>query len=267
MNCARKGIGWVIRGIAGLCALFAVAATVLCAHAPLSRAVELHVLAAGATEATIRDMVGQFEKQTGNSVKLTYGAVGALRDKIVAGEPVDVTIVTPAILEQLDAKGLIRKDTRTDVGRVGGGIAVRRGAPEPDVSTPEALKKALLAAEHVYYADPATATAGAYFMKVADGLGVGDEVRKKGRSAPGGKEAMKEMAADPGVAIGLTQMSEIVSVPEVKAIGPYPGKLQLSTTYSGVVVKNAKYPDAGMEFLKFLTSPAVQARFRKGGYE
>jgi len=212
-------------------------------------------------------MVGQFEKQTGDTVTLTYGAVGALRDKIYAGVPADVTIVTPVILEQLDAKGLVRLETRTDLGRVGGGIAVRRGAPEPAVGTEEDLRRALLAADRVYYADPATATAGAYFMKVADRLGVGDQVRKKGRMAPGGKEAMRLMAQDAGTAIGLTQISEIVAVPEVKLIGHYPGALETSTLYAGVVLNTTGHPEAAQAFLKFLLSDPVQARFRKGGFD
>jgi molybdate transport system substrate-binding protein len=87
-------------------------------------------------------MVGTFEKETGHTVKLAYAPVGALRDKIYAGEPADVTLVTPVIIEQLQAKGLVRPDTRTDLGQVGGGIAVRVGASRPAVGTPEQLKQA-----------------------------------------------------------------------------------------------------------------------------
>ena len=94
-------------------------------------AVELNVLAAGAVEAVVRDVVGSFEKESGHTVKLTYAPVGALRDKIYAGEPADLTIVTPVIIEQLLAQGLVRSGTRTDLGRVGGGIAVRKGSPRP----------------------------------------------------------------------------------------------------------------------------------------
>jgi len=80
---------------------------------------------------------GVSEKESGHTVKLTYAPVGALRDKIYAGEPADLTIVTPVIIEQLLARGLVRSGTRTDLGRVGGGIAVRKGAPRPAIGTPE----------------------------------------------------------------------------------------------------------------------------------
>lgn len=230
-------------------------------------AVELNVLAAGATESTVRDMVGTFEKESGHTVKLTYGAVGALRDKIYAGEPADLTIVTPIIIEQLQAKGLVRPNTGVDLGRVGGGIAVRMGATRPAVGTPEELKQALLTVKEVYYADPATATAGAYFLRVADRLGVGDAVRKKGRTAGGGKEAMELMAKSNADAIGLTQISEILSVKEVVLVGPYPGDLQTMTTYTGILLTRTPHPEAAEAFLRFLTSPPVQARFKKAGYE
>jgi len=231
------------------------------------QAVELNVLAAGATESTMRAMVATFEKESGNTVKLTYGAVGLLRDKIYAGEPADLTIVTPIIIEQLQAKGLVRPETRADVGRVGGGIAVRVGAPRPAVGTPDELKRALLAAKEIYYANPATATAGAYFLKVADHLGVAEAVRQKGKTGAGGKEAMEMMARSSADAIGLTQISEILSVKEVVLIGPYPGKLQTMTTYTGIVLARTPHLEAAQAFLRWLKSPAVQAKFKEAGYE
>ena len=230
-------------------------------------AVELHVLAAGATESTVQDMVGTFEKESGHTVKLTYGAVGALRDKIYAGEPADLTIVTPIIIEQLQAKGLVRPATRMDLGRVGDGIAVRVGAPRPAVGTPDELRQALLAAKEVYYADPATATSGAHFLRVADRLGVGDAVRQKGRTARGGSEAMELMAKSNADAIGLTQISQILSVKEVVLVGPYPGDLQNMATYAGILLTRTPHPEAAEAFLRFLTSPPVQARFKQAGFE
>jgi molybdate transport system substrate-binding protein len=228
--------------------------------------VELNVLAAGAVEAVVREMVGTFEKESGHKLKITYAPVGALRDKIYAGEPADLTVVTPAIIEQLQARGLVRPVTRTDLGQVGGGIAVRKGNPRPAIGTPEELKQALLSAKEIHYADPKIATAGAYFLKVADRLGIGEEVRKKGRTAGSGKASMELMAKSTAVAIGLTQISEILSVPEVELVGPYPGDLQLMTTYSGIVLERAPNPAAAEAFLKFLISLPVQERFKKQGY-
>lgn len=233
-----------------------------------ARADDLVVLAAGATESTVRDVLGAFEKESGHRVvTLSFGAVGKLRDRLQAGERADVVVVTPAVLEQLEARRLVRAGSRVDMGRVGGGVAVRAGAPRPAVGTPEELKRALLDAAEVYYADPATATAGAHLLQVADRLGVGAEVRRKGRVAPGGREAMQAMARSGDRAIGLTQISEILSVPQVILVGPYPGDLQRMTTYSGVVAAGAAHPEAAAAFLRFLSGPLARARFARAGFE
>ncbi len=230
-------------------------------------AVELNVLAAGAVEAVVRDVVSTFEKESGHTVKPFYAPVGALRDKIYAGEPADVTIVTPAIIEQLKARGLVSPASQTDMGQIGGGIAVRKGALRPAIGTAEELKQTLLAAEEIYYADPKIATAGVYFLKVADRLGIGEQVRKKVITAGGGKPSMQLMSKSAKNAVGVTQISEILSVPEVELIGPYPGELQQMTTYTGILLARTKNTAAAEAFLKFLTSAPVQARFRQQGYE
>lgn len=245
-------------------AAFAIA---LLLGAAVTRAEDLAVLAAGATESTLRDVIPTFEKESGHHVTVAFGAVGKLRDRVEAGEKPDVIIVTPAIVEQLEAKGRVRPGSRVDLGVVGGGIAVRKGAPRPAVGTPEELKRALLQAAEVYYADPAIATAGQHLMKVVDSLGIGDEVRKKGHVRPGGREAMQAMARSKANAIGLTQASEILSVPEVVLIGPYPGDLQNETTYTGLVFSGAAHADAAAAFLKFLAGPVARARFARAGFE
>jgi molybdate transport system substrate-binding protein len=228
---------------------------------------ELYILAAGATESILMDVVGTFEEESGLTVRPAYAPVGALRDRIYAGEPADLAIVTPAIIEQLQARGLVRPGTTVPLGKVGGGIAVRKGAPHPAVGTSGELKQTLLDATEIYHADPKIATAGAYFLRVADRLGIGDEVRKKGRETGGGKASMQRMAKSTANAVGLTQISEILSVPEVSLVGPYPAGLQEMTTYAGVLLERTPHPEAAQAFLGYLTSPPVQARFKQAGYE
>ncbi len=98
-------------------------------------------------------------------------------------------------------------------------------------------------------------------------MGIGEEVRRKGRTAGGGKVSMELMAKSTVEAIGLTQISEILSVPEVELVGPYPGDLQLMTTYTGILLERTAHPAAAEAFLRFLISSPVQARFRQQGYE
>jgi molybdate transport system substrate-binding protein len=230
--------------------------------------VPLKLLAAGATEAAMRDQIGAFQAQTGLTVDITFGAVGALRDHVIAGAPADVVIVTPAIITTLDAQQRIRAGSRVDLGRVGGGIAVKAGAPVPAIATAEQLKQALLDADEVYYADPAKATAGAAFMKVVDALGIGDQVRGKGHVAPGGKEAMRNMARSAAAhPMGVTQISEILSVPEVNLVGEYPGTLQVKTTYSAIILERTSRLDDAQKLVQFLVGPAFQARLARSGFE
>ncbi len=232
-----------------------------------ARAGELRVLAAGATESTLRAVLPEFEARSGDRLEVAYGGVGQLRDRVASGERADAVVATPAVLEELEARRLVRAGSRVDLGTVGGGVAVRAGAPRPPVGTPDELRRALLAADEIYFPDPASTTAGAYLLSVADRLGIRAEVRRKARNAPGGKQAMQLLARSTRHAVGVTQISEILSVPEVALVGPYPAPLQKATTYAGVVLAGASAPDAARELLRFLASPPVQARFRAAGFE
>jgi molybdate transport system substrate-binding protein len=117
--------------------------------APSAPTEPLRLLAAGATEPSVRDTLPQFEADTGLTVVFDFGAVGALRDRVLAGEPADVMVVTPAIIMTLEAQQGVRGGSRLDLGQIGGGIAVRAGDPLPAIDTPEALEQALIDADEV----------------------------------------------------------------------------------------------------------------------
>lgn len=228
---------------------------------------EINLLSAGAVEHVIRQTAAAFAEERGHTLKATFAPVGVLQEAILAGQPADVAIVTPPVIEVLAGRGLVAPQTRRDLGRMGGGIAVRRGAPLPAVTTAAELKETLLRAEEIYYGDPKIATAGAHFLKVAEGLGIGREVRQKGRTAPGGRAAMQAMARSTKEAVGLTQISEILSVEEVVLVGPYPPEFQAMTTYAGVVLKGAAHAEPAEEFLAFLLGKGVQELFSRAGFE
>lgn len=228
----------------------------------------LNLLAAGATQGSVTDELPAFEQESSLTVHATYGAVGALRDLVTGGTPADVMVVTPAIITTLDGQHLVRAGSRVDLGQIGGGLAVKAGAAMPDISTPDALKQALLDADAVFYADPATATAGAALMTLVDNLGIGTEVRAKGHTAPGGAEAMQAMADSTAThPVGATQVSEILSVSAVTLVGQYPAPLQVKTTYSAFIVEGTKRLDDAQALVDFLHGPAFQARLAKSGFE
>jgi len=228
----------------------------------------LRLLAAGATEDSVRDTIQAFEAKSGLSVAFEFGAVGALRDRVLAGEPADLVVVTPVIIQALEAQQRVRAGSRVDLGKIGGGIAVRAGDPLPAIDTPEALEQALLDADEVYYADPAIATAGAALMKVVDTLGIGDQVRAKGQIAAGGKAAMQNMtlSSAPRV-IGATQISEIKAVPAALLVGGYPAPLQVETTYSAIILERTARADDAAQLIQFFAGPDFQARLAQSGFE
>ena len=247
-------------------ALVLVVPLAACAHT--AKPAPLVLFGAGASEASVDDTIGDFEAQSGVTVASTFAAVGSLRDKVLAGEPADVLIVTPAIITTLDAQHKVHAGSRVDLGRVGGGLAVKAGTPPPAIGTADEFKQALLDADEVYYADPAVATAGAALMKVVDTLGIGDQVRAKGHLAAGGKEAMQQMARSTAArAVGVTQISEILSVPEVMLVGEYPGDLQVKTTYSAIIIEGSTRLDDAQKLIQFLSGAEFQARLAKSGFE
>lgn len=228
----------------------------------------LNLLAAGATEAAVRDEIGIFNTQSGLTVNFTFGSAGAVRDMVLSGTPADVVVVTPAIITTLDGQQRVSPGSRVDLGRVGGGLAVKAGAPLPAIATADELTQTLLDADEVYYADPALATAGAALMTVVDSLGIGDQVRAKGHTAPGGKEAMQNMTQSTAArAIGATQISEILSVPEATLVGEYPGALQVKTTYSAIIIAGTERLADAQQLVQFFLGPDFQARLARSGFE
>jgi len=239
-----------------------------CGDNPREVPAPLKLLAAGASEASVRDEIGVFQTDSGLTVDATFGAVGALRDQVLGGAAADVMIVTPAIITTLDAQALVHAGSRVDLGRIGGGLAVKTGTTAPVISTTEEFKQALLAADEVYYADPAVATAGAALIKVVDALGIGDQVRAKSHLGAGGKEAMQMLAQSTAAhAVGVTQISEIKSVPEVMLVGEYPPELQVKTIYSAIIVERTTRLADAQKLVQFLSGPAFRARLAQSGFE
>ena len=234
-----------------------------------ARASELQVLAAGAVQAVLPALATTFEGQTGHTVKVSYGTVGDLVGKIQAGQRVDVIILTPAALTSLEGQGLVRPGTQANVGSVGAAVAVRVDAAAPDVSTPEALRVALLSARRVIFADPTKASSGIHFARVIERLGIAEAVKAKAHIVATGIIAMQDLARDtgPGLVIGITQVTEILPNPGVKLVGPLPGDLQNITTYTAALGAQPADPAAAQAFLTSLTNPAGKQAFATAGFD
>lgn len=211
-------------------------------------------------------LVAAVARQSGVEVEGSFGAVGAMLEKLDAGEACDIVIVTRKQIDALAARGGIVAATVADLGPVPTGIAVRASDPAPDVSSAEALRAALLAADSIHFPDPARATAGIHFAKVLEALGIRGEVESRVRIHPNGATAMSALAQARGHPIGCTQATEILATPGVKLVAPLPPGFALDTVYTAAVSAAATEPQGAADFVARLTGEGTRAARTAAGF-
>lgn len=241
----------------------ALLAALLAAATAATQAAEVRVFVAGAAKAAVERIAPEYERATADRLVASYDTVGALRDRIVAGERPDLVILSGAAVEALAARGLVGAEARHEVGVVVSGLAVRRGAPVPDISSEDALKRTLLAAKSIAHADGARgATSGAHFASVIDKLGLRSQLQGRITVLPFGVEVI-DGVADGRFEIGVSQSSEIVPNPGVTFVGGLPAPLSLVTPYVAAAIGDSA---RGAALLRFLASPAARAQFEAAGF-
>ena len=228
----------------------------------------LHLLSGGAAQGLVTALRARFETSPSPILAAEFGAVGIMVERLLAGRPCDVFIVTRALVNQLTDLTHLRAGSSHDLGVVRTGIAVQHGQASPRVDTPEALKVALMAASAIYFPDPVKATAGIHFMRVMQSLGIAHEVASRLRPFPNGATAMREMADArvPG-AIGCTQVTEILFTPGVKLVSVLPTEFELATVYTAAISAKAQRPDDAMRLINLLVSAEHAALRRTSGFE
>lgn len=226
------------------------------------------ILCAGAVQGIVKALHARFERETGARLQMRFGAVGAMKEALLGGEPCDVMIVTDAMVVALQSTGELGIRPRAPLGRVRTGIAVRSGAARPEIATPQALKAALSAASEIYFPDPQRATAGIHFASVLERLGIGAALAPRLRSFPNGATAMRELAASsaPG-AIGCTQITEILYTPGIVLVGALPDAFELATVYTAAIAARAAQPVLAQRFVDLLAGPATRQMRAEGGFE
>ncbi len=228
----------------------------------------LNILCAGAAKGLVQALQPLLMRHTGADVAGRFGAVGAMKEALLAGEPCDLMVVTDKMIAELAEAGHLDGATRRPLGRVATGIAVRRGEPRPDIDTPEALREALRAADGIYFPDPERATAGIHFANVMRELGIHDELAPRFRTFPNGATAMRELAAQaqPRL-IGCTQVTEINYTQGIDLVGALPKRFELVTLYSAALSASAASPALAHQFLELLAGDESLAMRRAGGFE
>jgi molybdate transport system substrate-binding protein len=231
-------------------------------------AAEVKVMISGGLTASYRALVPQFEHATGNTVVTAFGpSMGttpqAIPQRIARGEPVDVVIMVGDALGALVAQGKVVAASRVDLVRSPIGIAVRAGAPKPDISSVDALKRALLSAKSIAYSDSAS---GVYVeTELFRRLGIEAEVKGKSRMIPA--EPVGQVVARGEAELGFQQVSELMPVAGIELVGKLPPELQKITVFAAGVTTNAAQPAAGAALIAFLASPEAGPTLIKSGLE
>jgi molybdate transport system substrate-binding protein len=243
-----------------------IALAALVATTAATKAAEINAFVSTAIKAVTDELLPPFERANGHTIRASYAPSGALIPRFERGEPVDVFLTDAPALDQLIKQGKIAGG-RIDLCRTGIGIAVRKGAPKPDVSSPEALKRALLAAKTVGHASTAGGSiTGGHIMRMFEKLGIADQITPKTKLSMGGPSSRVSVLVSSGEAeIGLQQVSELLDNPEVEVIGMLPPELQLITVYSAGITTSAKAPDAARAMVRALTTPEAVALFKAKG--
>ena len=228
----------------------------------------LHLLSGGAAQGLVERLRQDFLTDTGVDIHGGFGAVGAMRAKLVGGEPCDVLILTAAIIDALQTEGRVLAGTARPLGRVRTGVAVRAGEPLPAIGDGAALRSALVAAEGIYLPDLKLATAGIHMIDVMTKLGIRDEVAARLRPFPNGAAAMRELArtTETGL-IGCTQITEIRFTKGVALVGPLPVEFELATVYTAGVCAGTRVPDLARRFVELLAGRDAEEARAVSGFE
>jgi molybdate transport system substrate-binding protein len=228
----------------------------------------LNVFCAGAAQAAVTEIAEKFKRDTGHAVSAVFGAVGAMKARITAGEPADVVVLTAALIDELSQQGLVVAGSRVDLGRVGTGVAVRAGTPLPDIRDTRVLRGNLLAAKRVLFPDPAVATAGKVVMSALDKMGIKDKLKSRLHFFPNGYAAMSDLAKSTGLLeIGITQITEIVANKGVTLVGPLPAEVQNVAVYSVGLAAHSADAELAKELIRRMTGFIAQPVLSAAGFD
>jgi len=232
------------------------------------QAAEVKVMISGGLSAAYRALTPEFEQSTGNKLTTFWGpSMGTTHDAIPVrldrGESADVLIMVGSALGDLIKQGKVVADSRVDLVRSPIGMVVRAGAPKPDISTVEALKKTLLAAKSVVYSDSASGVyvGGELFKR----LGIAEQMQGKSRMIPA--DPVAGVVAKGEAELGFQQISELLPIPGADLVGPLPDEVQKITVFSAGVVVGLKEPEAARALVAFLASPVAAPTLQKSGLE
>jgi molybdate transport system substrate-binding protein len=229
------------------------------------QAAEVKVLASNSVRTMLEDVAPLFTRASGHKVTLSFGTSSQVAKRMLAGEAVDLAVITPEEVDQLTKAGKLI-GPGVAVARSLMGVGVRAGAPRPDIGTPDALKRTLLAVKSVTFSDPSTgAASGVHTVKIFEQLGIAAEMKPKYRLGDGTSSGRLVVSGEAELAIW--QISAMKPVKGLEVVGPLPAKLQLVTHLSAALGAGATAPEAAKALIGFFASPEAAAVMRAKGLE
>lgn len=231
---------------------------------------EIKVLSAGSLKLAMDQLLPDFQKSSGDTVTIDYGTAGAIAGRIQKGELADVTIVSRSQLEMLESQGKVVQGSRVNIAGVGVGVAIRKGAPKPDISSVEAFKRALILARSVGYVNPALgSSSGIYVAGMLERLGIAQDLKSKIKlvTVAGDIDGVFQGVANGDIEMQIGQISEIAIAPGVDLAGPLPNEIQNFTLLAAGVVAASKAPEPAKALIKFIASPTSASVLKANGFQ
>lgn len=226
-----------------------------------SHAAEIKILGSNGVKTVLEALAPQFEKATSHKLVFKFAPAAELKAQIEKGEAFDLTILTTAGIDGLIKQGKLAAATRADIAKSGAGVAIKKGAPKPDIATPEDFKRTLLAVKSIAYVG--TGATAANMRRIFEQLGIGEQMNAKTKVVFSAADAVAKGEAE----LGFTQISEILHVAGAELAGPLPPGLQVYTIFPAAVGTSARDPAAAQRFIKFLTTPAAATVIKAKGME
>jgi molybdate transport system substrate-binding protein len=229
----------------------------------IANAADIKVLSTQATEESYRELVPQFEKASGHKVTTVFTGTLDANKRLAAGETYDLLIMSGPSIDEHIKGGKVVSGSRVDLAKSGVGVGVHTGAPKPNISTTEALKKTLLAAKSIGYS---TGPSGVYMVGLFQRMGIAEEIKDRLRRTQTGV-FVGSIIANGEAEIGFQQVSQLSNFPGVDYVGPLPADIQQMTVFASGILVGAKESDAAKALVKFITTPAAGEAFKKRGME
>jgi len=241
-----------------------VAIAMVLTWATVAQAADVKVLCSSGFKAVMEELAPQFERATHHKVVVRYGLAARLKQEIEAGEVFDLAILTPAAIDDLIKERKVAADSRTILARAGLGVAIRAGAPRPDITTVEAFRRSLLAAKSIAYAKEGAS--GVAFAALIQRLGIADDLKAKSKLTATGEE-VGEAVVRGEVEFGVLPVSEILPIRGAELLGTFPADAQNYIVMVAAVSGGAKDNNAARDLIKFLTAPAALPVIKAKGME